>query len=173
MPRMDEQSIAERISSLIDHECTIEGDIHCQGSGIKIDGRVKGDIKTQGETGFIYVAGVVDGHVTAQDIIIEGTINGDIHASKRLEIRETARITGNVSYARFYMEEGAVINGYLRSLESNGQPHFVPEPRPQEPKYTSSRFEEKDTSTDSTSIISSDQDSTSPYQYNNSSNTTA
>ena len=47
------------------------------------------------------------------NVILNGTVKGDILAHDRVELGATARVTGNVYYGLIEMEMGAEINGKL------------------------------------------------------------
>ena len=57
--------------------------------------------------------GVVEGAVAVPNVILNGTVNGDILAHERVELGATAKVTGNVYYNLIEMEMGAEINGKL------------------------------------------------------------
>jgi cytoskeletal protein CcmA (bactofilin family) len=58
-------------------------------------------------------SGVVEGSVAVPNVILNGTVKGDILAHERVELGATARVTGNVYYALIEMEMGAEITGKL------------------------------------------------------------
>ena len=67
------------------------------------------------ETGFI------EGRVEVTNIVMNGTVNGDMHARERLVLGGKARVNGNVYYGVIEMAPGAVITGKLSPL-SEGAP---------------------------------------------------
>ena len=58
-------------------------------------------------------SGVVEGSVAVPNVVLNGTVKGDILAHDRVELGATARVTGNVYYGLIEMEMGAEINGKL------------------------------------------------------------
>ena len=62
------------------------------------------------------------------DLVIAGTVEGDIIATDRVEIRPPARIFGSVSAARIAIGEGAVIEGEIH-MTGGAQPHRFEEKR--------------------------------------------
>ena len=62
------------------------------------------------------------------DLVIAGTLEGDIIATDRVEIRPPARIFGSVSAARIAIGEGAVIEGEIH-MTGGAQPHRFEEKR--------------------------------------------
>jgi cytoskeletal protein CcmA (bactofilin family) len=55
----------------------------------------------------------VTGEVRADHIIINGSVNGPVHAANLLELQPKARIHGDVHYAALEMHRGALIDGRL------------------------------------------------------------
>ena len=68
----------------------------------------------------------VDGEISVSHIVINGTVNGPVHASAYLEMQPKARVTGDVSYKTLEMHVGAVIQGRLNhGLDEPGSASVV------------------------------------------------
>jgi cytoskeletal protein CcmA (bactofilin family) len=56
-----------------------------------------------------------NGHITAElhvrDLIVFGTIDGNVHASGRIELRQSAVLNGDIFAARLSIEESATVRG--------------------------------------------------------------
>jgi cytoskeletal protein CcmA (bactofilin family) len=61
------------------------------------------------------------GTMRAADIVVAGTVEGDVIAKQRVEIAGTARITGSLSGNSIAVAEGAVIEGEIK-VTSGAQP---------------------------------------------------
>ena len=107
------------IKSLIAQGSRIEGNLKFT-DGLRIDGEVLGNVTASTETNSMLViseqASVV-GEVTADHVIINGSVEGPVHARELLEMQPNARIKGDVHYRRLEMHQGAVIAGTLKPLE--------------------------------------------------------
>ena len=106
------------IKSLIAEGSHISGDIRFT-DGLRIDGEVSGDISAQeGQTSLLVVSesARVIGSVTADHIIINGSVKGPVFARHMLELQPKARIEGDVQYTALEMHQGALITGQLRPL---------------------------------------------------------
>jgi cytoskeletal protein CcmA (bactofilin family) len=104
-----------RIDTLVGPATRIIGDVHFAG-GFHVDGFVKGNVDAPGDSGStlsISEGGVVEGSVAVPNVILNGTVKGDILAHARLELGATARVEGNVYYGLIEMAIGAEINGKL------------------------------------------------------------
>ena len=58
----------------------------------------------------------ITGQVSADHIIINGTVKGPVVARLMLELQPKARIEGDVEYAALEMHQGALITGQLRPV---------------------------------------------------------
>lgn len=105
----------QRIDTLIGAGTRIIGDVHFSG-GLHVDGHVKGNVdapQDSGSTLSVSDAGIVEGSVAVPNVILNGTVKGDILAQERVELGVTARVSGNVYYGLIEMGMGAEINGKL------------------------------------------------------------
>jgi cytoskeletal protein CcmA (bactofilin family) len=103
------------ISTLIGAETRVHGDIEFTG-GCLIDGYVKGNVKSAKDddaTLSISERGCVEGTVAVPNVLLNGTVKGDVEAARRVELGAKARVVGNVRYGLIEMAIGAEVNGKL------------------------------------------------------------
>ncbi len=103
------------IDTLIGVKTELKGDILFSG-GLRIDGKIKGNIVAKGDGNSTLVLSehaVVVGNVTVPHIISNGTIKGNVRSTERIELQPKAEIAGDVYYKVIEMALGAVINGNL------------------------------------------------------------
>lgn len=122
---------APRISTVIGTGTEIRGDIQFV-NGLHVDGVIKGDVvsdpQDQAATLTLSELGTIEGNVRVANVMLNGTVVGDVVASNRVELAPKARITGTLTYALLEMSMGAEINGKLihatdlapRKLEYDG-----------------------------------------------------
>lgn len=106
------------IKSLIAADSQIDGNIRFA-DGLRIDGAIVGNVCGKPDQASILViseSAAVTGEVRADHIIINGSVNGPVHASVLLELQPKARIQGDVHYTALEMHQGAVIAGQLRPI---------------------------------------------------------
>ena len=106
------------IKSLIAEGSHIAGHIQFA-DGLRVDGDVAGNILAKVGTPSILViseTALVTGQVSADHIIVNGTVKGPVLARLMLELQPKARIEGDVEYAALEMHQGALITGQLRPL---------------------------------------------------------
>jgi cytoskeletal protein CcmA (bactofilin family) len=104
-----------RIDSLIGATTRIEGNVFFSG-GLRIDGTVRGNVSAlpdQPGTLVISEHARIDGEVQVAHLVVNGTINGTVHASESLELQSGSRVKGDVHYKGIEMQQGAIIEGRL------------------------------------------------------------
>ncbi len=109
------EKTAARIDTLIGRTASVLGDIEFAG-GLHVDGRITGNVlMAQGATASLSVSehGLIEGSVQATQVVVNGTVNGDILALERVILGARARVRGNVSYGAIEMAMGAEISGKL------------------------------------------------------------
>lgn len=125
MKRKNRPSIdATKLSSLIAEDVQITGDV-CFASGIRIDGRVKGDLigrAAEGQASALLVLsdkGHIEGTVTCGDAVINGTVIGDLNIEHFLELQSNSRVIGSIRYGQLQMDVGAAVRGQVVHSESS------------------------------------------------------
>jgi cytoskeletal protein CcmA (bactofilin family) len=101
-----------RITAFLDEESEIEGRYTCAGT-VVFDAKFQGEI-TSKDTLIIGERGIVHANVQATNLVVRGELVGDVTASGRVELKRTARVTGNIEAPVVVMEEGAVHDGHCR-----------------------------------------------------------
>ncbi len=110
------------IDTLVGVKTELSGNISFTG-GLRIDGKIRGNITATGEGNSTLVLSenaVVTGDVVVPHMIINGKVNGNVHASERIELQGKAEITGDVVYKVLEMSAGAIVNGALRRETDKG-----------------------------------------------------
>ena len=106
---------SSRVDILIGKTARIRGDIDFAG-GLHLDGRVTGSVRAEGSAGStlsVSETGSIEGPVQVPNVVLNGTIRGDIHALERVVLGATARVEGNVYYGSIESASGAEILGKL------------------------------------------------------------
>ena len=85
-----------------------------------VDGLVEGTITLSDSRLTIGANARVQANVSARDIVILGTLNGNISAAGRVELRAGCRVTGDLKAARLAIEENAIFSGKVDLVQSSG-----------------------------------------------------
>ena len=90
-----------------------------------IEGQLEGTIRLQEHTLTVGQHGQVKAEVNARQVIVLGTVHGNITARDRIEIRKTGHVVGDLVSAGVAIEEGAYFKGsidILREEEREAKP---------------------------------------------------
>ena len=108
------------ITTLIDKDIVISGDTTYKG-GIRIDGKIKGNLKVHGDEGSLLIMGygsAITGDVEVEKAIINGEINGNVKCNDYLELNTNAIVNGSIEYDIIEIHEGSKINGNLKFIKN-------------------------------------------------------
>ncbi|MBV6417833.1 MAG: hypothetical protein CMLOHMNK_02598 [Steroidobacteraceae bacterium] len=122
-----DKALKLRVDTLIGKGSRIDGDLAFEG-GLHLDGRVTGNVRGEGSTPAtlsVSEQGQIDGSVAAQNVVLNGTVNGDIHAAVRVVLGARARVEGSVHYGQIEMALGAEIRGRLVPIGADAAPRLV------------------------------------------------
>lgn len=108
-------------TTLVSRDTVIAGDIRFSGN-LDVEGLVQGNIIADpGKEALVRVVdkGRVEGEIRVPCVIISGTVEGDVHSSKHLELAARGRVQGNVYYTLLEMAAGSEVNGKLTHLDDS------------------------------------------------------
>jgi len=111
-------SDTNRQTTYIAASTKITGTITGQGAYV-FCGAVEGDCDIAGPL-TLAEGGRWKGSMKAVDIVVAGTVEGDVVAKQRVEIAGTARITGSLAGNSIAVAEGAIIEGEIKV--TSGEP---------------------------------------------------
>ncbi|PHS70021.1 MAG: cell shape determination protein CcmA [Methylophaga sp.] len=117
------KSKSTRIDTLIGQHTHIKGDVSFSG-GLRIDGSVTGNINATGDTDSLLTLseqGNIEGDVKVPNLVINGSITGNVYVSEHVELAPKARINGNVYYRLLEMAMGAEVNGQMIHNKKNDE----------------------------------------------------
>jgi len=120
-----EPSAAEPSISVIGTGMRIVGDIESNGV-IKVEGVVQGSVRGARQL-LLGKGGTIHGDVFATDIVLGGTVVGNVVASERVEVQGTSSVEGDIHTKSMVVYEGGTINGAVRMGEQ--QEFVAPPPR--------------------------------------------
>jgi cytoskeletal protein CcmA (bactofilin family) len=111
-PRSSGGSSPGGLTAFIDQGSEFEGKLSFRDT-VRIDGRFRGEISSE-NTLIVGESGEIEASIRSQTISISGSVEGNIHAGKKVVLHKTARVHGDVETASLVMEEGAVLNGTVK-----------------------------------------------------------
>ena len=105
----------ETIDTLIGEKSEFKGDLEFSG-GLRVDGKVKGSISATdngNSTLVLSELGEVQGNIMVPHVIINGSVQGNVTSTGKVELQAKAQIIGDVHYRAIEMELGSTVNGNL------------------------------------------------------------
>ncbi len=107
---MKKEKNTDRISTFIGADASIDGAIEFKGT-IRVDGRVKGNISSNGGTVVVGEKGIVNAEMSVNVAVVMGEVNGSIDAKERIEVYPPGRIGGDIQSPIVSIEPGGIFNG--------------------------------------------------------------
>jgi cytoskeletal protein CcmA (bactofilin family) len=80
---------------------------------LTIDGEVEGTVELHEHRLTIAANGRVKASVKARELVVLGTIHGDVETSDKIDIRKDAKLVGDIKTARIVIEDGAYFKGNI------------------------------------------------------------
>jgi cytoskeletal protein CcmA (bactofilin family) len=87
-----------------------------------VDGVVEGTIELEGNNLVIGPHGQVRASINGKGVVVQGKLEGNIHASERAELRKSAVAIGDILTQRIAIEEGAYFKGKVDIQRETSQP---------------------------------------------------
>lgn len=103
--------------SIVCKGITIRGEVFGD-EDLQIDGELSGSVKLAGARVSVGPEGRVAGNITAREIIVRGTLKGNLRASERILMGSTGRWEGDGVSPRLAIEEGATVRGNLEVADA-------------------------------------------------------
>ena len=97
--------------SVIDAQMSVEGDVDTEGT-LRIDGRLRGDVRRADVLVLAAGASIV-GSVSAREVIIGGSITGNVTATQRVELQQSGAVAGDIEAGAIMIQEGGKVDGRM------------------------------------------------------------
>ena len=88
-----------------------EGKFYIAGS-LQVDGKFEGEIKTDG-TLIVGQSGKIKTNIRAKDVVVEGTMIGNINARNSVRLEPSGKVLGDISSPTVYVAPGVVAKGSI------------------------------------------------------------
>jgi cytoskeletal protein CcmA (bactofilin family) len=80
---------------------------------LTIDGEVEGSVELHEHRLTVGPHGKLQAGVKAREIVVLGSVHGNVEASDKIDIRKDARLVGDIKTARIVIEDGAYFKGSI------------------------------------------------------------
>jgi len=117
-------------SAALGKNVTVKGQIFAR-EDLTIDGEVEGTVECQEHRLTIGPNARVQAGLKAREIIIHGSIQGNVDATDKIDIKKEAKLVGDIKTSRIVIEDGAYFKGSIDiSKVASGKPAQAPAPQP-------------------------------------------
>ncbi len=123
--RFEPESRSGGGSATIGKAVKIIGQIHSK-EDLYVDGDLEGTVEALEHKLTIGPNGTVHAGIKAREVVALGTIEGNVEAADKIEIRKDAKLVGDIRTARIVIEDGAYFKGSIDIIK--------PEPAKTAPK---------------------------------------
>ena len=118
------QQAAGEITTLLGRGAAFEGKLTFEGT-VRIDGRFKGEVFTD-DTLVIGEGAHVEAQIDVGEVIIQGTVVGNVTAKRSIEIHAPGRVKGDLHTPSLQIDKGVIFEG--RSFMENAVATVAPRP---------------------------------------------
>jgi len=102
----------------------VNGDLHSE-EDVVIDGIVTGTIDMPANALTIGPKAQVDARVFARDITVHGVVSGKVTATEIVDIRDSARVSGELAAPSVKLAEGARVNARVETKRVDAAVHVA------------------------------------------------
>lgn len=86
-----------------------------------VDGELEGTIELNEHRLTIGPNGKLQANVKAREVVVLGSVHGNIEAADRIDIRKDAQLVGDIKTARIVIEDGAYFKGSIDIIRTEGK----------------------------------------------------
>jgi cytoskeletal protein CcmA (bactofilin family) len=122
------RQVAGEITTLLGRGATFEGKLTFEGT-VRIDGRFKGEVFSD-DTLVIGEGAIVEAQIDIGEVIVQGTVIGNIVAKRSIEIHAPGRVKGDLHTPTLQIDKGVVFEGrsFMEAATNQKMPAAQPQP---------------------------------------------
>ncbi len=114
--------------AIIGKSVMIKGQIFSR-EDLTIDGEIEGSVELHEHRLTVGPHGKLQAGVKAREIVVLGSVHGNVEASDKIDIRKDARLVGDIKTARIVIEDGAYFKGSIDITRPETKPAAAPAPK--------------------------------------------
>lgn len=140
-PQRAPETAAPAIRTILGPGCVVEGKLVCAGP-TQLDGKVSGELVADD---FLIIDrnAAIHADLDVQEVVVRGAVTGNIKATRRVTLEETAQVEGDVAAPEVEMRIGAQMSGKIdvmqRARETQSaltkEPAYLPHEHQPTPAY--------------------------------------
>jgi cytoskeletal protein CcmA (bactofilin family) len=112
LPGRASDTESSRGTALIGKSLLVKGQVFGR-EDLIVDGEVDGTLELQEHRLTIGPNGKVQASIKAREVVVVGTVHGNIEATEKIDIRKEAKLVGDIKTARIMIEDGAYFKGSI------------------------------------------------------------
>jgi cytoskeletal protein CcmA (bactofilin family) len=117
-------------SAVLGKSVIVKGQIFSR-EDLTIDGEVEGTVELQEHRLTVGPNGKVLASIKAKEVVVLGTIHGNVETTDKIDIRKDAKLVGDIKTARVVIEDGAYFKGNIDIVRAEvPKPQVAPKPQP-------------------------------------------
>ncbi len=120
LQRAPEPPPAPKSSAVIGKAVTIKGEIYSE-EDLFIDGKVEGLLELKDHKLTVGPNGRADTNITAREVVVQGTVHGNIDAQQKITIRKDGNVVGNIKTTGIIIEDDAYFKGSIDIVMKTGK----------------------------------------------------
>jgi cytoskeletal protein CcmA (bactofilin family) len=111
--------------AIIGKSVMIKGQIFSR-EDLTIDGEIDGSVELHEHRLTVGPNGKLQAGVKAREVVVLGTIHGNVEASDKIDIRKDAKLVGDIKTTRIVIEDGAYFKGSIDIVRPETKPAAQP-----------------------------------------------
>ena len=118
-PKSTNLSAAATPHTILGRTVVVQGQLS-GGEDLLIDGKFEGSIKLDDHCLTVGTEGHVKAEIRARQVVILGSVTGNLSAREKIDIRRTGHVVGDLVAATVAIEDGAYFKGSIDIARGNG-----------------------------------------------------
>jgi cytoskeletal protein CcmA (bactofilin family) len=107
------------LTAFLDEACEIEGKFSFSGT-VMINGRLRGEVHSN-DTLIVGEKGVINASIRAGIVLVSGEVVGNVVGVERVELRGSARVSGDIEAPIVVVDEGVMFDGHCRMTRADAE----------------------------------------------------
>lgn len=113
------------VQAIIGRSIVLKGEMSAN-EDLVIEGQFEGTVNLQDHCLTVGSNGKVKAEIQARQVVILGSVNGNVNAREKIEVRRSGNVTGDLTSASISIEEGAYFKGSIDILREARQEERLP-----------------------------------------------
>lgn len=104
------------MSAAIGKSIRIKGEVTAR-EPLEIGGYIDGTVEVEGHTLTVAEGATIAALVSADSVVVQGTLKGEVTATTKIVVQQTAKIEGELSAPAISVADGAIIQGKIQTTK--------------------------------------------------------